>query len=317
MAVLAGTPHVSARVRVAGEVTTEYEALDDCQIADTNDAAYSTSHCYIESKTGAEFRVEVTIAPDFPFAREHDTVAAHVYIDGGWVSSALVQKHFLHFFQQPYTMEISYAKCRTETDGPLVLKNFAFAPITRTDTTSHDKEASDAQRAKWLGTIRVKIFTAKYEGTEDWRTVPVYREKDMEFSEKAMKGRELSHGTCLTESTREPPAKASKLSDYKLLGTFIFYYRSHEALQHEMIIPRSPSPTALKPPERDPIEEGLSLLSEDEVRRLAAERLRDMQVKREPRRVKREGESTPILPVRPLKAIKLDDGTEVFDLTDD
>ncbi|KAM5355557.1 hypothetical protein ACJ41O_002203 [Fusarium nematophilum] len=87
MAVLPGIPGISACVRVAGQVATEYEAPDDDQaISNINDhdASFPTAHCYIESKTGVEFTVDVTVNPDYfttPPALD-DAIGTHLYIDG-------------------------------------------------------------------------------------------------------------------------------------------------------------------------------------------------------------------------------------------
>lgn len=58
-------------------------------------------------------------------------------------------------------------------------------------------------------------------------------------------------------------------------------------------------------------------LSEDEIRRLAKERLREINAGRDHlRAVKRETSPYPV-PSRPLKVVKLDDGRDAFDLTED
>lgn len=58
-------------------------------------------------------------------------------------------------------------------------------------------------------------------------------------------------------------------------------------------------------------------LSEDEIRRLAKERLREINSGRDnSRAVKRELSPYPV-PSRPLKVVKLDDGREALDLTED
>ncbi|KAF9772801.1 hypothetical protein IL306_009441 [Fusarium sp. DS 682] len=81
-----------------------------------------------------------------------------------------------------------------------------------------------------------------------------------------------------------------------------------------MIIPRTPSP---KPSATTSLDENaLSHLSESDIRRLALERLRETQVKEEVLRIKREAEETPHTP-RQWKLVKLDDGKEAVDLTDD
>ncbi|KAM0556829.1 hypothetical protein ACHAPJ_005889 [Fusarium lateritium] len=87
-----------------------------------------------------------------------------------------------------------------------------------------------------------------------------------------------------------------------------------EALQHEMIIPRTPSPEPSVTISH--AEDVLSHLSESDIRRLAMERLHENQIKNESPIVKREADQTPSTS-RPWKIVKLDDGKQAIDLTDD
>ncbi|KAF5973572.1 hypothetical protein FCOIX_8708 [Fusarium coicis] len=81
-----------------------------------------------------------------------------------------------------------------------------------------------------------------------------------------------------------------------------------------MIVPRTPSPelSATTGFDDDP----LSHLSESDIRRLALERLHDPQVKDEVSQIKREASENPFTP-RPWKFVRLEDGKEAVDLTDD
>ncbi|KAM0236604.1 hypothetical protein ACHAP5_009335 [Fusarium lateritium] len=87
-----------------------------------------------------------------------------------------------------------------------------------------------------------------------------------------------------------------------------------EALQHEMIIPRTPSPGPSS--ETGLVADALSQLSESDIRRLAMERLQENMVKDESPRVKREADRSPCTP-RQWKMINFDDGKMAVDLTDD
>lgn len=102
----------------------------------------------------------------------------------------------------------------------------------------------------------------------------------------------------LAETTEKPRSHKAVTSDKRLMGEIFFRYRSYrmlfhlykyclshrdsltfdtEALQHEMIIPRTPSPEPSATTSIDA--SALSLLSESDIRRLAPERLRDTQVR--------------------------------------
>ncbi|KAI1031992.1 hypothetical protein LB504_000504 [Fusarium proliferatum] len=139
----------------------------------------------------------------------------------------------------------------------------------------------------------------------------------------------------LAETTEKTGSRKVVTTDKRLMGEIFFRYRSYrmlfhlykyclshrdsltfgtEALQHEMIIPRTPSP---EPSATTGIDaSALSLLTESDIRRLALERLRDTQIKNESSRVKREAEEASQSPRR-WKFVRLDGGKETVDLTDD
>lgn len=102
----------------------------------------------------------------------------------------------------------------------------------------------------------------------------------------------------LAETDKKPYLNRSTIGHRRLLGEIFFRYRSYrmllhrcihlllrrhfltfnaEALQHEMIIPRTPSPKLSATAGLD--EDSLSHLSESDIRRLALERLHDTQVR--------------------------------------
>ncbi|KAF4499849.1 hypothetical protein FAGAP_3944 [Fusarium agapanthi] len=243
MAVLDEVPLVTARVRVAGELATEYDPLDDQEPVinlDKKGNKIPTRNCYIESKSGAEFAIEITVSDKYQPPNSHDTLIAQVYIDGKWMRGKLM--HVPLSRSREDTIIISSGKTSPEKKGekPMIGK-FVFAPINKiSDPMSADKFNEDLERAETLGTI--------------------------------------------------------------------------QSLQHEMIIPRttSPEPSATTSIDAN----ALSLLSESDIRRLALERLRDTQIKNEFSHVKREAEEASQSPRR-WKFVKLNDGKEAVDLTDD
>ncbi|KAG5751540.1 hypothetical protein H9Q69_014273 [Fusarium xylarioides] len=272
MAVLDEVPLVTARVRVAGELATEYDPLGDQEPVinlDKEGNKINTRNCYIESKSGAEFAVEVTVSDKYRLPHSHDRFIAEVSIDGQWMESSCIMIPFPP--GMPYTIVISSCDFSTENER-VVVRKFVFAPITKTsDHISTDRLNNDIKQAETLGTIRLRLITGRFIGPHLKKPLIWHGGRDVELAEKALK----------------------------------------ESLQHEMIIPRTPSPrlSGLD-------EDSLSHLSENDIRRLAMERLRDTQVKDEFSQVKREAEENPRTP-RSWKFVKLDNGREAVDLTDD
>ncbi|KAF4971585.1 hypothetical protein FZEAL_9806 [Fusarium zealandicum] len=298
------------------EVATEYKCPDDHELIVTSDpdAHLPTTRCYIESKTGAEFSVDVEVTRHLVLPRHHDCIVTNMYIDGTWTYS--LAGTFQKRTRSPITLTHWAKGGVTEPNGQIVFKKFVFTAITRTDTATNEKADRDATRSRGLGTIKI-IFESGRRGSESVYIPQVFPEDEsFDFAEKALKGRELSHGASLVASNKVAGQVMSwNITERSRIGVFCFHYRSHdtEALQHEMIIPRTPS-LEVQPE----VAGDLSHLSGEEIRRLARERLRDVQIKQEREAgVKREADYSPTPPPRPLKVIRLDNGKEAFDLTED
>ncbi|KAK2487716.1 hypothetical protein H9L39_01643 [Fusarium oxysporum f. sp. albedinis] len=315
MAVLDEVPLVTARVRVAGELATEYDPLDNQESVinlDKEGTKIPTRNCYIESKSGAEFAVEVTVSDKYRLPHSHDTLIAEVSIDGQMMESCYIRTPFSP--GMPSTIVISSAEFLAEKER-VVARKFVFAPITKTsDHISTDRLNNDIKQAETLGTIRLLLTTGRFEGPCFKKPLSWHGGRDVELAEKALKGRAISHATLLAETDMKPYLNRSTIGHRRLLGEIFFRYRSYQALQHEMIIPRTPSPKLSATAGLD--EDSLSHLSESDIRRLALERLHDTQAKDEVSQVKREAAENPRTP-RQWKFVRLEDGKEVVDLTDD
>ncbi|EWZ51710.1 uncharacterized protein FOBCDRAFT_313691 [Fusarium oxysporum Fo47] len=315
MAVLDEVPLVTARVRVAGELATEYDPLDNQESVinlDKEGTKLPTRNCYIESKSGAEFAVEVTVSDKYRLPHSHDTLIAEVSIDGQMMESCYIRTPFSP--GMPSTIVISSAEFLAEKER-VVARKFVFAPITKTsDHISTDRLNNDIKQAETLGTIRLLLTTGRFEGPCFKKPLSWHGGRDVELAEKALKGRALSHATLLAETDKKPYLNRSTIGHRRLLGEIFFRYRSYQALQHEMIIPRTPSPKLSATAGLD--EDSLSHLSESDIRRLALERLHDTQAKDKVSQVKREAAENPRTP-RQWKFVRLEDGKEAVDLTDD
>ncbi|KAH7001725.1 hypothetical protein EDB80DRAFT_686659 [Ilyonectria destructans] len=306
MAVLPGVPGISVCIRVAGEVATEYQ--DPEQHPDSGSDKPS-SHRYIESRAGSEFAIETTVAPEYRLRHGHNSLVVRPGLDGNFQIGSI--EDLASVRGHAHTSVYSGAYTASNTPNMVNKANFVFIPIT----TSDDHEnmyARDLMAAKSLGTIEVKVATAISAGNTVLVAPKFDKKESLNVHEKAMKGKDLRHGLSLTPGSLVRVPLATRHTDYRLIGTFYFHYRSHEGLQAQMIIPRSPSPTLPMGQDDD-----LSHLSDAEIRRLARERLQIVKtVDENPTSVKREPGSPPSS-LRPLKLVKLDDGTEAIDLTED
>ncbi|KAM0305150.1 hypothetical protein ACHAPM_001524 [Fusarium culmorum] len=314
MAVIDEIPHVTARIRVAGELATEYDVPYDVEMIAPNAEEDTTpsKHCYIECKSGAEFAIDFTVSPGFKFFGKNDIIRVNTFIDGARICSLGVNKHELG---RQVTRIKSTTRCHIDK-GRAEIKKFMFTSITKSDSASRSKIEEDALRAKGLGTIKLAVFTAKKSKKQsNQRSSGPAILHQSDFAEKALKGKEISHTTALAATGNIVSMGRMLNTENKIhLGDFFFHYRSHEALQHEMVIPRTPSPEP--PAVANDGDDVLSHLSESEIRRLAMERLRDSNIKLESSGIKREANGHPAT-TRPWKVVKLDDGKEAVDLTEE
>ncbi|VZH87193.1 unnamed protein product [Fusarium fujikuroi] len=340
MAVLDEVPLVTARIRVARELATEYDPLDDEKTVvnlDKEGIKIPRRVCYIESKSGAEFTIEITISDKYQPPNSHDSFIAKVYIDGQWRRRDEMMMAISLSSSREMAIIISSGRVSPETrvEAPMLGNNLIFTKMTA-DPTSADRLKEDLKRAETLGTIRLCLFTGRREGKLPRKHPSCYPiSREVEVAEKALKGKAISHTTTLAETTEKPRSHKAVTTDKRLMGEIFFRYRSYrmlfhlykyclsrrdsltfdtEALQHEIIIPRTPSP---EPSATTSIDAStLSLLADSDIRRLALERLRDTQIKNESSHVKREAEEVS-QSLRRWKFVRLDDGKEAVDLTDD
>ncbi|RBA12208.1 hypothetical protein FPRO05_03658 [Fusarium proliferatum] len=318
MAVLDEVPHVTARVRVAGELATEYDPLDDEEAVvklDKEGTKIPRKVCYIESKSGAEFAIEIVVSDKYQPPNSHDSFIAEVYVDGERRRCKILDVPLSSSRKKAIIISSGRVSPETRAKKP-ILGKFVFAPInTISDPTSADRLNQDLKRAETLGIIRLCLFTGRFKGTRPREHHSCYStSREVEVAEKALKGKAISHTTTLAETTEKPSSQKTVTTDDRLMGEIFFRYRSYQALQHEMIIPRTPSPEPSATTSIDA--SALSLLTESDIRRLALERLRDTQIKNESSHVKREAEEASQSPRR-WKFVRLEDGKEAVDLTDD
>ncbi|KAH7156167.1 hypothetical protein EDB81DRAFT_880496 [Dactylonectria macrodidyma] len=302
MAVLPGIPGLSVSIGVEGVIATEY---DDPEEHPPCKYGARSTHCFIESKAGAEFNIQMTLTPDYVPIPGHTNVYAHPIIDG----DTLHGESICHGHEWSSLRTVVHAGAYTPSNVPYRINrsSFVFTPIMTCDSQDslslHDPDAM-----KWLGTIRVMVVSAIHTGSRAEYAGPE-KKGNVEIPEKLLKGRDLAHGPALSTSTLIYTPRFAVTHGHLTVGMFYFHCRSHKALQSHMIIPHSPPPTMPLPKD-----DGLGRLSEAEIRRLASERLQDIKVMDEGV-VKREPDSPPKT-LRPLKMVKLEDGKEAFDLTE-
>lgn len=102
-------------VRVANSALQEYD-VDDSSLETAKTAA-----AYIEAVPGANFVIEVKLAPSFPYTK--DCVECQLYIDGNWVCGELID--LTKVKSRGRTLHLD--GCEENINGGAVLRRFTFA----------------------------------------------------------------------------------------------------------------------------------------------------------------------------------------------
>ncbi|CCF37435.1 hypothetical protein CH063_08763 [Colletotrichum higginsianum] len=275
MAIIHDLPGVKITVQVDGQDAVEYDDPDGLENdANRMNARWRTLN-YVESKDDAFFSVRYQIDNSHRWESPVHALSLTLYVDGKRVDGVVCEATRFHnynpFFVWDHTVDGS--RERSTASGYERLNKFKFSKVTTTDDAAKDRVESDSTRAKLLGTIEVFIYPIIITGPSRYIGSGHRHETQRDgfnIAEKALKGRAVSHGTSFTDGgvvSQRLSVTAEYLNDHLPIAAFSFQYRSRDALHKELIIPRSPSP------------EPIDGLSEAEIRRLAAERLDEINKK--------------------------------------
>ncbi|KAI5359905.1 hypothetical protein Slin14017_G094660 [Septoria linicola] len=149
-----------------------------------------------------------------------------------------------------YSSSIAQKGCVRVMEGLTLsgnrLQRFRFDAVGQTDEMPAER---DTALAKSIGTIRIEVHHKNVEQVRKYddagRTGPGI------ISEKALKGQALSHGVGFDEVERQVSGRVRRHATFVdpqevPVATYVFKYRSLEALKSESIVPRTPSPTPLE-----------------------------------------------------------------------
>ncbi|KAK1983180.1 hypothetical protein LZ30DRAFT_759441 [Colletotrichum cereale] len=299
------------------------------------------SRNYIESQDGAEFRILVRVIDERsidPWVYGDYGLLFFLYIDGLFMGKRFCQSK--DFKQGQWCFTFSSRKYPNADRSSLVKSRFKFQSIVAVDDEPTD---GDFRRARGLGTIEVKVKLGKVSPMIDRlrrrNLERDFREPEVDhfqIPEEALKGRPIYHGTSFTAPESLPGGpplhNVLKTATGALLATYNF--KSDilpEALKIEDIIPRTPSPEPASPRRSVCFDESdvvprFEDLYDDEVERLARERLRQLRDERLQTSSLRKRtyddycdltQDDNDKPARPYKTIRLESGHEAIDLTGD
>ncbi|EXJ58343.1 hypothetical protein A1O7_05768 [Cladophialophora yegresii CBS 114405] len=285
--------NVEITISSNGSALQEYAvpANDDAGVDHGNQSdATKIVKCYIEAVPGANFEIRYSIKEGQEFGNA-DYLSLNTWVDGQKVLAPIVEpRHLRHADEMP-NAAVNDIKARYDE----------------------------------IGSIRVEFSRKKHLGfAHEFEPVSLNEEP---IPEKAIKGQALDLGVGLQSARpKHSPVKVHRgeILDEGPLATFIFLYRSKNALQILGILPRTPEPIPLE--ERDP-----ATLSPAEMLELIRRQQSELEatkakVKKEeaeldmPRSdtIKREAtDEDDDLAILPVPQNRVRKKVEVIDLTDD
>ncbi|KAK3722677.1 hypothetical protein LTR37_002248 [Vermiconidia calcicola] len=264
MAISEDLPGVEVEVTVGGKGLREHEDRD------LEEEPRSTIR-YIEAISGLTFAISTKLLPHFEF--KGDCIMFSISVDGVWTASPVILRTHGKKDRSPVTEGKWIASDR--------IAKYRFATL-ETVSDGHMKPG-EATSFKDLGSIVVKCTHGRVHGNTTFAGESANGKVGI-VSEKALKGRTLSHQVDFTEAapkttqwTRTSPCPREP----NPVASFVFCYRSIDALKSMLIIPRTPTPPLLE--DRD-----ITTLSQDELKELQKRAQEFREYKANLAKVKRE-----------------------------
>ncbi|OBT63950.1 hypothetical protein VE03_05969 [Pseudogymnoascus sp. 23342-1-I1] len=244
MAVIDTLPGVTISISINGQPVEEYVDVDVGEEVDGPQAP-KTVVKYIEAMSDAEFAIQTSIFPAFRAHRQTiNDIAFQVNVDGEWVAGRCWQDAFGDLYPS-WDGKIEGFSSKDATGRPTV-NPFKFAEVKIVEVADKAKIDQDVKAGAALGQITIEVFRIILGAEINGSRPSLPKDAAPEISEKAIKGRALSHGTSFGVARIEPQRRILDCvyldGRDKPLARFVFRYRSKEALRQLLIIPRSPSP---------------------------------------------------------------------------
>ncbi|KAG9235596.1 hypothetical protein BJ875DRAFT_266867 [Amylocarpus encephaloides] len=315
MAILAGIPGIEVTIQSEGHTLQEYPDEDGFHHRKLSAPEDCISTSYIQCTSDATFEIRYDVTPEFQYTSLHSTLIFEADVDGKGIGLMYDQRGDWHAI-----MSNAFVRQSSTQVSKYKLK---FGSITKVDDADSSRVKDDVELAYGLGEILVHVHRVN-KGSPRVAFVNKPLEAVPEISEKALKGRTVSHGVVYgrEERVHKPlgPEILYPLGPNNPLGIFRFKYRSREALQQEMIIPRSPAPDIIPLANAfNPGESRAARLArlKQEIEHIKEESAPESSSARGQKRLAVDDDDVQIVNVRPLKTSRRQPEELVIDLTDD
>ncbi|KAK0650602.1 hypothetical protein DIS24_g6713 [Lasiodiplodia hormozganensis] len=274
MAILPDIPGLKVEVKVNREPLEEFRNEDE---PDTS----NTVTRYVEATSGANFTVQITYDEALDPKYKDWDISSALFLDGQRADKCTTRREKWRHDGQT---TVTFTGVRGFENGEYCLRKMAFSQVNIVNRTwdlavdDNDQIPSSTEQVeafRSLGEIEVtfrrsKVLPESYPSSKRMSNYQNFNIMDS-IPEKKLKGRAISHQVDLGEAQpleyHGTSWSTSTKIDDKPFATFVFRYRSRNALKAECIISRTVSP---EPLEDRPVE----ALTADEARELVR-RLRD------------------------------------------
>lgn len=236
MAILPDNPSVQVTIRVDGADLQEHI---DKELVDES----GTITRYVEATTDTPFAIHIRVLPGTQMLG--DCLAFDILADGHPIVTRL-------FCAEALTNSPQKVLIRDEVvQGILYPTKFSTLTTANSDDEDSHDDNVDKAKIQRLGNIDVIMSHARrtgQAGTSASLTSQNNFQQITSLPEKALKGQALSHTVTLGAPISVPHAQTLTAKSINPPGIhngrYVFRYRSEKSLQAEMIIPRTPSPSA-------------------------------------------------------------------------
>lgn len=139
MAVLPQVPGLSVHMQVAGQNLVEYpDPEPDTGASDTDVPDTPASYCYVESKAGERFTIQISVTPEFSLRTGCNYLEAGIRMDGSpiWAQGNMMRMSAVR--SSPQTLSLSMVFTASDDPKTANLSHLVFVPVT-TSEYSHLK----------------------------------------------------------------------------------------------------------------------------------------------------------------------------------
>lgn len=200
---------------------------------------------FVQVIDDAEFRIRIEVTPEY---RVNSGLSFVAEVDGTPICMLSVKYEDL--LRETWVGHLD-AFVKRISSTQVASRPLKFSSITKVDNVDSEQVKKDAEDMASVGEIYVYVHRTA-PGNAAVSNFPTPDPKQIgRVSEKALKGQAISHsvGYGAEQHILRPTSPKTVFLDgqQKPTAVFRFKYRSKQALQAELIIPRSPSPDVILP----------------------------------------------------------------------